>query len=264
MRPVVALVLGLVLVSGVARAGEMLHYAGATTLQRYFMPKAALLFKGQTGVRLHIAGGNTDPGISALLAGQVDLAGAGRFLRQDETDAGLVGTLVGWDSLVIVAHQANAVENLDLDQLQGIFSGRISNWSEVGGADEPILVVTHPAGSGMRDAVEQEILRGLPLTPLHLVSSVVEDADLQVAMFPLAITAVSRSMVDSAEVKLMRVGGHLPTAETILQRRYPLAKPLLLVTRGVPAGQAGEFVSFVLSDTGQDIMARRFCPLTHP
>jgi ABC-type phosphate transport system substrate-binding protein len=163
------------------RANEILSYAGATTLQHDFMPEAAQLFHQETGISFRITGGNTDPGIKALLQEKVRIAGGGRFLRPEEKAAGLVGTLIGWDPIVIIVHRTNPIDNLTREQLGGIFSGRIRNWREVGGEDQPILVVSSPPGSGMRVTVQKEILKNEAYTAREIISLLVADDDRQVA-----------------------------------------------------------------------------------
>jgi phosphate transport system substrate-binding protein len=240
---------------------QPLRYAGATTLQIDFMPEAARAFQAKSGVTFEIAGGNTDPGLRALQADKIDLAGAGRFLSAAEKATGLVETLVGWDALVIVVNQANPVGNLSMAQLRDIFAGRIVNWREVGGSDQPILVVTSPEGSGMRSTVKKEILKGEEFTARGIVAALVADADRQVAQFPVAITAISKSMVDAEGVKVIQVDGISPDQTSIAARRYPLVKPLTLVTLQTPRGEAARFIEFVLNPEGQRIMARKFFPV---
>jgi phosphate transport system substrate-binding protein len=242
-------------------AEELLRYAGATTLQHSFMPEAARTFQGETGVRFQIEGGNTNPGIKALLAGETDMAGAGRHLTAEEKKQGLTEYFLGWDVLAIVVQRTLPVENLTLEQLRGIFSGEIRNWKDVGGKDAPIVVVTSPKGSGMRAAVQDLILKEKAFTASEVVSGVVGQADQQVAMFPAAITAVSLSMVDNAKIKTLTVDGIAPTPDNVKAGRYPLAKPLALVTRGQPKGQLQRFIEFATGQRGQNILAKHFVPV---
>ncbi len=243
------------------RAEEILSYAGATTLQRDFMPEAAQLFRQETGISFRIAGGNTDPGLKALLDGKVLIAGAGRFLRPEEKASGLVGTLIGWDPIVIMVHRTNPIDSLTRKQLQGIFSGRIRNWREVGGEDLPILIVSSPQGSGMRATVQKEILKDEAYTTREIISVLVADADRQVAGLPAAIGAISKSMVEDPEIRVICVDGICPDAKTINGMEYPLVKPLLLVTRGKPIGTTARFIAFALGRRGQKILARKFYTL---
>ena len=219
-------------VTGSAWAEDALRYAGATTLQRYFMPEAARLFTADTGIKVNIEGGNTGPGLKALLNGDVDLAGAGRLLTEEEKQQGLVEHFLGWDVLAIVVHEKNPLQTLSLEQLQGIFSGELTNWQEVGGLDQPIIVVTSPKGSGMRSAVRKLILQGKDFLGMEIVSAIVSAADQQVSMFPAGITALSQSMLDADHVKMIKVDGVAATPENVTADKYPLVKPLTLVTKG--------------------------------
>jgi len=239
-------------------AAEILRYAGATTLKNDFMPEAGRLFQKQTGVVLHVSGGNTDPGLRALKSGSVDIAGSGRFLTDSEKNEGLVEFLIGWDVVQVLVHESNPLENLSLKQLQDIFSGKVSNWKDVGGLDAPIMVVSSPVGSGMRALVSTKVLGGEPYTGREVVSSVVADADEQVARFPVALTALSKSMVDTPGVKTLGVDGVIPDAESVRLRKYPLVKPLLLVTRGIPSGRIKEFIDFAAGVEGQRIVEKKF------
>lgn len=263
-RLLLVVALSFLLIPAGASAEEFLRYAGATTLQRSFMPEAARTFQADTGVRIQIEGGNTNPGIKALLAGEIDMAGAGRHLTAEEKKQGLVEHFIGWDVLAIVVQRSSPLENLTSEQLRGIFSGEIRNWKDVGGKDEPIVVVTSPKGSGMRSSVQDLILKEKAFTANEVVSGVVGQADQQVAMFPAAITAVSLSMVDNTRVKSLSVDGVAPTAANVAAGRYPLAKPLALVTRGQPKGQLQRFIEFAASARGQAIMAKQFVPVTKP
>jgi len=255
-------VLMLSMVGGVSAEG-MLRYAGATTLQRYFMPEVARIFTGETGIKVLIEGGNTGPGISALLNGEVDMAGAGRHLTAAEKSKGLVEHLLGWDVLAIVVHEKNPLESLTLTQLQGIFSGETSNWHEVGGSNGPIVVVTSPQGSGMRSAVKDLILKEKKVFSREIVSAIVAESDQQVSMFPGGITALSRSMLNAEHVKAIKIDGVEPTPAKIADGSYPLAKPLALVTKGAPQVQSdlARFIALVYSPEGKALLGKSFVPV---
>jgi len=241
-----------------ACAEEALRYAGATTLQRFFMPDAARLFSDETAVRIRIEGGNTGPGITALLKGEVDMAGAGRHLTDEEKRLGLVEHFLGWDVLAIVVNQQNPVEDLTLGQLQTVFSGTVTNWQELGGEDKKIVVVTAPKGSGIRSAVKKLILKDKDFPSREIVSAIVAESDQQVGLFSGGITAMSRSMLDAPKVKAVTVSGVEPTASNISKGEYSLAKPLALITRGEPKDELARFLELVKSSRGKAILNKRF------
>ncbi|MDH3998258.1 MAG: phosphate ABC transporter substrate-binding protein [Desulfuromonadales bacterium] len=261
LRQILLTVFFLLVAAAPLMAADSLRYAGATTLQRFFMPDAARLFRDETGLRIQIEGGNTGPGISALLKGEVDMAGAGRYLTTEEKRLGLAEHFLGWDVLTIVVHKSNPVENLTIDQLQGIFSGAITNWKETGGWDKSIMVVTSPKGSGMRTAVQTLVLKGQPYLKREIISTIVAEADQQVSLFRTGITALSYSMIDAKNIKAIKVNGVIPDAATIAKGDYPLAKPLTLVTRGTPQGDLARFLELVKSPRGEAILNRKFVAL---
>jgi phosphate transport system substrate-binding protein len=255
------LVFIVLMMAGSVCAEELLRYAGATTLQRFFMPQVSRLFTNDTAIKVRIEGGNTGPGISALLNGEIDIAGAGRRLTDTEKEKGLVEHFLGWDVLAIVVHEQNPLEDLSLDQLQGIFSGEISNWQDVGGIAGPIVVVTSPRGSGRRSAVKKLILKDKDYLSREVMSAIVAESDLQVSMFPVGITALSRSMLDADHVKSIKVNGVAPTAANIAEGRYLLAKPLALVTKGEPQGDLARFLALVKSPQGKAVLQQSFVPV---
>lgn len=254
----------LVLTSG-AHGAELLRYAGATSLQRDFMPDAAHKFEAHNGVKFHIEGGNTAAGISALRTGKADIAGSGRFLTAQEKADGLVETLIGWDALVVVVHASNPIENISLDDLRRMVSGEIHNWQQIGGIDLPILQVAAPAGSGIRDSVEQLLLpSGRHIPAQSIVSMVTSDADRNVAQLPAAFTITSMSMVDAEGIKTITLNEVTPGNTTIAADEYPLLKPLLLVTKGQPREKLALFIAFAKSPEGQAIIRKKFYPLARP
>lgn len=254
------LVAVLLALAGNVFADHALRYAGATTLQKFFLPDVARLFTDATAIKVHIDGGNTDPGINALLKGEIDVAGAGRRLTAAEKQKGLVEHFLGWDVLAIIVHEQNPVTSLTLAQLQGIFAGEITDWKDVGGAPGPIVVVTCPPGSGMRSAVKTLVLKDKDFLSREIVSAIVAEADQQVAMFSAGITALSQSMLDARQVKSIKVNDASPTAESIADGSYPLAKPLVLVTLGPPKDDLARFFDLVNSQQGKAAFRKSFIP----
>lgn len=246
--------------TGSATAEELLRYAGATTLQRFYMPEVARVFRNDTAITINIEGGNTGPGIAALLKGEVDMAGAGRLLTEEEKSQGLVEHFLGWDVLSILVNKDNPVDDLSMEQLQGVFSGETSDWKALGGNSGPLLVVTCPKGSGMRSAVQKLILKEKNYLEKEVVSAIVSEADQQLSMFSTGITALSKSMHDAPNVKAIKVNGVAPTAENIADGLYPLVKPLTLVTRGEPKGDLGRFFDLVKSEQGKALLKKSFVP----
>jgi len=249
--------------AGHAVAAEVLRYAGATTLQRDFMLDAAHRFGAAHDVRFELEGGNSGAGLKALSAGAIDLAGSGRFLTSKEKAAGLVEHLIGWDPLVVVVHATNPIENVSSEDLRRMLLGAVRNWNQIGGRDLPLLQIAAPPGSGVHEAVEQQLLADQHISSSAIISLVVADADKNVALLPAGFTLTSMSMVDAARIKVIKVDGFMPSRQTVAAGEYPLLKPLLLVTRGKAKGTLALFVNFARSPEGQAIIAKKFVPLVN-
>lgn len=244
-----------------AYAETPLRYAGATTLQRDFLPEATALFTQKTGIQFVISGGNTDAGLQALQAGTVDFAGAGRALSAAEKAAGLKEHLLAWDPLIFVVHRSNPVGNLTRAQLRGIFDGTIRNWKELGGRDQPVMVVLGPESSGIYATVQQMLLNGKKPLKTALLTPLVADGDQQVAQMPTAICPLSKSMIDQPEVRLLRIDGIEPSSAEVAARRYPLLRPLSLVTPRSPRPAVQHFIDFARGPEGLEILTKNFFPV---
>ena len=112
----------------------------------------------------------------------------------------------------------------------------------------------------MRSAVKKLILKDKEYTSREIVSAIVAESDKQVRMFPGGITALSRSMLDADYVKTIAVNGVVPSAVSISEGRYPLTKPLTLVTKGEPQGDLARFIAMAQSQQGRAILQRSFVP----
>ncbi len=152
------------------------------------------------------------------------------------------------------------MDNLSLGQLQGLLAGEIADWQAVGGTPGPVVVITCPRGSGMRAAAQKMILHEKEFLDREIVSAIVAEADQHVSMFATGITVLSRSMVDADLVKTIQVDGVALTDENVAKERYPLVKPLLLVTKGEPVGELARFMALVKSDHGKTVLQKNFVP----
>lgn len=202
-------------------------------------------------------------GIKNTLSGLYEIGHSSRELKTDGTEDGLDATPYAIDGIAIVLHPANAVSNLTPEQIQKIYTGQIKNWKEVGGKDALITVVTRETGSGTRSAFGEIV--GLEKTdkPETNILSTATTADstgavqTTVSQNENAIGYMSFSDVDASKVKTCQYNGVEISTETLKGNTYKLKREFLLVTKTgatlSPAAQA--FMSFVLSDEGQKIVA---------
>lgn len=194
-------------------------------------------------------------GIEAVANGTVDIGNSSRNLKDEEKASGLVENIVAIDGIAMVTDVNNPVDNLTREQLTDIYKGNIINWSELGGNDQPIVVIGREAGSGTRGAFE-EIL-GLEdickyAQEINSTGAVVAKA----SSTPGAIGYVSLDVIDSS-VKTLSLDDVEPTAENIKADKYFLSRPFVMATKGEiseqsPAVQA--VFEYIDSEEGQEII----------
>jgi len=251
IRTVGVLALAAGLGAGCGRSRGGVTMAGSTAFQPFAEKLAEEFMRRHPEARVTVQGGGSAVGVQSALSGTAQIGMADLVELPPEASA-LYSVVVARDGIAVVVHPTNPVNNLTLDQVRDIFNGRIRNWREVGGADAPITVVSREAGSGTRSSFEQ-VLRNVVLTRDALIGDSNGAIRETVANDAQAIGYLSHGLL-SEKIKALDVGGAGCTTEAILAGRYPLVRPIYLLTRGEPAGTARELIDFILSAEGQKII----------
>lgn len=193
-------------------------------------------------------------GIEAVIAGQCDIGNSSRNLKEEEKTNGAVENIVAIDGIAVVVDKANTVTGLTKEQLVSIFTGATTNWSELGGADVPIVVIGREAGSGTRGAFE-EILKiedqCAYANELDSTGAVMA----RVASTPGAIAYVSQDIVDDTVIALS-LDGVEATADKIKAGEYFLSRPFVMVTKGEISEQSEllqAWFDFCMGEEGQAV-----------
>lgn len=193
-------------------------------------------------------------GIEAVTNGTADIGNSSRSLKDEEKAAGVVENVVAIDGIAVCVDPANEVADLTKEQLTNIYNGTITNWKEVGGADEPIIVIGREAGSGTRGAFEE-------LVDLQDACKYANELDstgaviAKVASTPGAIGYASLDALDDS-VKALSLEGVEATAENIKAGNYFLSRPFVMATKGEISEQndlVQAWFDFVLGDEGQQV-----------
>jgi hypothetical protein len=172
---------------------------------------------------------------------------------------------VALDGLVIVVHPDNPVENLSLGEVQALFNGRITNWSALGGPDQPVNLISREQGAGTRAILQQRALAEQRISINALIQP--DDPSLlaAVAADPLAVgysmmgTAASRQAQGPAvEVKLLSIDGIAPTPATTADQSYPLTAPLYFLSPTEPQGELRAFLAWLQSADGQAVIGEGY------
>jgi phosphate transport system substrate-binding protein len=233
--------------------------AGSTTVQPV-SEKLANAFKSvYPKINVVIQGGGSSVGVKSAAEGTVDIGAVSRELKAEEKTL-VVEHVLAKDGIAIVAHPTQTVSNLTKDQVKDIFSGKITNWSEIGGANKSIHVVAREEGSGTRAAFEEMVMG----KDLIVATAILQPSNgairTTVAGDPDAIGFLSFGYIDSS-VKSLSVNGVAGTVANAKNGTYPIVRPLLFVTKGQPAGLVKEFLNYCLSSEGQKIVAKDYIPV---
>ncbi len=229
--------------------------AGSTSMEKFANALAEVFMEKYPNVTVQAEFTGSSAGIEAVLAGQCDIGNSSRSLKDEEKEKGAVENIVAIDGIAVVTDPANEASDLTKQQLTDIYTGTVTNWSEVGGADMPIVVVGREAGSGTRGAFE-EIL-GIEdackyANELDSTGAVMA----KVASTPGAIGYISLDVVDDT-VKVLTLEGVEANEENIKAGDYFLSRPFVMATNGEISEQS-ELVQalfdFVYSEEGDELV----------
>lgn len=229
--------------------------SGSTSMEKLANAVAESFMAKYPGVTVTAEFTGSSAGVEAVLSGACDIGNCSRELKEEEAANGAASNVVAIDGIAVVVDPANTVEGLTKDQLTSIYTGAVTNWSEVGGADAPIVVVGREAGSGTRGAFE-EILKiedGCAYAnELDSTGAVMA----KVAATPGAIGYVSLDVVDDSVIALPLEGVE-PTAENIKAGNYFLSRPFIMATNGEIAAQSDAvqaLFAYLQSDEGKELI----------
>jgi phosphate transport system substrate-binding protein len=213
----------------------------------------AKAFQEKGGVSIKVEGGGSSKGAKACLAGQVSLAFMSRAPKSKETGAGLVAMAYAIDGVAVIVNADNPISDIKLDMLKAIYIGKMTKWD----SGKPVMAINRPATSGTREVFQNKVLgKGVDFSPRILVK---HDKAAQVTVSK-AVTAVAftsaGALSDQTNLKVLTVNGVAPTSETLRNGTYPIARTLHFATKGTPFGKVKEFLDFVQSNEGQQIITQ--------
>lgn len=227
--------------------------AGSTSIQPLADRWAEVYMKKHPGLGINVQGGGSSAGIQAAKSGAADIGMSSRELKPEEKD--LLEVIVAWDGLAIIVHPTNPVDDLSIVQVQNIFAGNIRRWAFIGGPDKDIHVVTREEGSGTRDAFQEMVMGRMRIFKGAIVQDSNGTVREIVANDPYSIGYISLGLVNE-RVKAIRLDGVEASVENIENRKYRLVRPFLFLTSGPPGSGVRDFLNFVLSREGQELIRK--------
>lgn len=229
--------------------------AGSTSMEKLANASAEAFMGKYPNVSISPEFIGSSAGITAVIEGTVDIGNASRNLKDSEKNSGAVENIVAIDGIAVIVDKGNTVTSLSKDQLIGIYTGTIKNWSEAGGANQPIVVVGREAGSGTRGAFE-EILgvedKCVYSNEINSTGGVMA----KVASTPGAIGYVSIDILDDT-VAALTIDQVAPTEENIKANKYLLSRPFVMATKGEISEQSEAvqaFFEYMKSEEGKELI----------
>jgi phosphate transport system substrate-binding protein len=253
-------------------AAAYIENKGSDTIVNLALAWAERYQEEHSQVRISVTGGGSGTGIASLINGTVDIANASRQIKEEEiAEAQANGVeplehIIARDAIAVIVNPENPVSELTLKQISDVYSGKISNWSEVGGEDRPIVRLSRETNSGTHVYFLETVLRLgnsedktlFSMDTLLLPSS--EGIIAEVRQNPNAIGYDGLGYVPE-DLKMIAIAGEeggayvLPSIPTVNDKTYPIARDLYMYTDGEPTGVVKDYLDWILSAEAQEIVA---------
>ncbi|MDY0259276.1 phosphate ABC transporter substrate-binding protein [Desulfovibrio sp.] len=234
----------------------VIDIAGGTAHIPVMKEAARQIMEANPAVRITVAGGGSGVGVQKVGEGIVQIGNTGRALKPAEVEKyGLVSFPFAIDGVAVAVNPGNRVEGLTKAQIKDIFSGKIANWKEVGGADAPISLYVREDGSGTRETFEERALdKGASAAAANVVNS---NGAMKTAISqdPNAVGYVGIGHLDKS-IKGVSVDGMAPSQENAASGQYTVTRLLYMNTKGEPQGITRGFVDYIFTPAGQEIVSK--------
>lgn len=248
-------------------SAQKIKIKGSDTMLPLTQMLAEEFMKRNIDASIIISGGGSVTGITALLDGTTDIAESARDLNADEklnlkkADKQIIETTIAYDALAVIVNPANKVSQLTMQQIQGIFTGIISNWKEVGGIDSKIVVFSRGTSSGTYDFFIEHVLNNKRFTPTSVRMPATGAIAQSVSQDKNAIGYVGLGYLDKT-VKAIQVSADngksfsSPSVETVINKTYPISRPLFYMYPESIKDAISPFIEFALSVSGQKLILK--------
>ena len=249
--------------SGATELSGKVSASGSTALLPLLKPAQEAFQDAHEKVTVNVAGGGSFTGMNQVAEGSVDIGNSDVNLPDEYKDKGLVDHKVVVEPFVFIVDKANKVDNLTKQQVIDILTGKITNWSQVGGADQKITLIHRAKSSGSRATISDVVLKGAAFTD----DAVIQDSNgavrAAIASTPGAIGYVDAPYADDS-VKVLKFDGVEFSAQNIIDGKYPIYGYGHMYTKGEPTGAVKAFIDFVMSDEFQNAQVEKlgFIPVS--
>ena len=237
--------------------------SGSTALLPLLKPAQEEFQNQHAKVTVNVAGGGSFTGMNQVAEGSVDIGNSDVSLPDEYKDKGLVDHKVVVEPFVFIVDKANKVDNLTNQQAVDILTGKITNWSQVGGADQKITLIHRAKSSGSRATISEVVLKGTAFTDDAIIQDSNGAVRAAIATTPGAIGYVDAPYADES-VKVLKFDGVEFSAQNIIDGKYPIYGYGHMYTKGEPTGAVKAFIDYIMSDEFQNSQVEKlgFIPVS--
>jgi phosphate transport system substrate-binding protein len=260
MLMVLTAVVGVGLIVGVyAFAAKTITIKGSTTILPIAQSCAEAFMNKHNDVNISVQGGGSGVGIASIIDSTADIGDASRPIKDkekataSEKGVNVYENVVAADGIAVIVHPSNSVNGLTKDQIKEIYTGKISNWKDIGGKSAQIVIVSRDSSSGTFEAFNEMALDKEKVRPDALLNASNQAVATIVANTSGAIGYVGLGYLSST-VKPVTVNSVECTKQNVVNGSYPLARNLYMYTNGKPQGVVKDFIDFIMSPEGQKLV----------
>jgi len=239
---------------------EKVVLEGSTTVLPIAQKAAEQYMDANSKADITVRGGGSGVGINSLIAGTCDIADASRAMQDAEIKTAATKNItpkaftIAMDGIAVIVNNSNTVSALSKQQVADIYTGKVTNWSQVGGKNLKIVVISRDSSSGTFECFNELALKKQKVVADALMQASNQAVVTTVEKTPGAIGYAGIGYVSSS-IKALTIEGVNPSAATVLNGKYAYSRPLYMYTNGEPKGETKNFINFVLSKDGQKIVA---------
>ncbi len=258
----ILLIVSLMGIFGCGKNVEKVTIAGSTTVLPIAQSTAEAFMGENDNADVSVRGGGSSVGIVSVLEGTVDIGNASRLAKDKEikkakeANIDLVQHIVAFDGIAVITDRGNSVAEISLDDLRKIYSGEYTNWKQLGGSDQTIVVISRDASSGTFETFEKRVMHEEEIIASALNLGSNNAVVTSVKSTEGAIGYIGYGYI-IPEVNVLNVDGVKISKEAIKSGEYAISRSLQMYTNGQPEGMAKKYLDFVKSAKGQKIVAKQ-------
>ena len=258
MKKLICILLLTVMVLSLAACGnsnDIVSTDGSTSMEKVIGALKETFESQNAGVEVTYNPTGSGSGIQAVQEGRCDIGLSSRYLKEEEMSAGLTETILAYDGIAVIVNHENTIADLTLEQIADIFTGEITNWSQLGGSDMEIVLIGREAGSGTRGGFE-EIVGVEDICSYRQELTSTGDVITAVSQNPGAVGYASLASAKDT-VKAVSVDGIAPSEKTVKNETYAIQRPFVLVTRdGAELSETAQaFFAYITSGAANEIIS---------